>query len=296
MLSLSLFSLLINPSCAAVDEKYPVVESFESFTCPLTIPASWQDHGPLTFIPGLGNVDERCRITASRTPTRNVRIIPQEKSDWWQRNNMFMHAANPDRGLDTSCAENAIVLRRDMQEMWDDHCFAIVRKAGRWVVHVLWRGPSNEFETDYQNLELQPLADGVMPLLFCRFAMAILSKSLFQPRDGTRRLVTQAGNGETLAPSLPAPQHRGVLPAAGSRANGQDQGPKKRQRLAPGNDDDDDDTYDVYDHVDSEEAPERDVRGAYRATPAPWTRPKRSPSAEEDEAPTFVTGAFSPLV
>lgn len=107
-------------------------------------------------------------------PNANAHIIPQAQSEWWQRNSMFAFTVNADQGFDTKGPDDTILVRRDTHKMWDDHRFAIVPKAGKWVAHVLWNSPTVELEEEYHNLELQPLRGVSRYFPLCRFALAIL--------------------------------------------------------------------------------------------------------------------------
>lgn len=133
----------------SADDQYPIVPSYDNFLCPATLPDSWATN-PLiepATTDDVGKREQTCRVTASLLPNELAHIIPQAQSEWWQRNNMFAYTANPDLSSDTRCADNAILLRRDLHKMWDHHRFAIVPKAGKWVIHVLWKSPSDELET-----------------------------------------------------------------------------------------------------------------------------------------------------
>lgn len=74
----------------------------------------------------VGSRDQICRVTASELANVIAHIIPQAQSEWWQRNIIFMYTANPDLSSDTRCAENAILLRRDIRKLWDDNRFALI--------------------------------------------------------------------------------------------------------------------------------------------------------------------------
>ncbi|OAQ58068.1 HNH endonuclease domain-containing protein [Pochonia chlamydosporia 170] len=213
------------------DDRYPVVPSFDNFPCPLELPDSWcEDLAPIeqSSVDDVGKRDQICRVTGSSLPNENAHIIPQAQSEWWQRNSMFAYTVNADQGFDTKCADNTILVRRDTHKMWDDHRFAIVPKAGKWVAHVLWNSPTVELEEYYHNLELQPLRGVSRYFLLCRFALAILSKSAFLSQGVPRRLITIVESGSTRVRSMSADEYRGMFNT--SRANSRSQSPKKRQR------------------------------------------------------------------
>lgn len=186
----------------------------------------------------VGKRDQTCRVTASTFANEIAHIIPQALSEWWQRNSMFAYAANPDLSADTRCADNAILLRRDLHKMWDDHRFAIVPKEGKWVIHGLWRSPSDELETMYHNLELQPLYGVARHFLLCRFALAIFSKSVFLNQSVPRRLLTLDREDAPQVQSMSSAEYRDLFPPA-RRANSRSTSPKKRARSARGNDEGD---------------------------------------------------------
>ncbi|CAH0033351.1 unnamed protein product [Clonostachys rhizophaga] len=220
------------------DEQYPIIPSFNNFLCPTTLPDSWAASSPLiepTTMDDVRNRDQTCRITASLVPNGIAHIIPQAQSEWWQSNSMIAYTANPELSTDTRCAENAILLRRDLHKLWDDHRFAIVPKAGKWVIHVLWKSPSEELEKKYHNLELQPLSGVARHFLFCRFALAILSKSIFLNQNVTRKLVTLDSEATPHVRSMSANEYRRLFSPA-RRANSRSQSPQKRQRSAQDND------------------------------------------------------------
>ncbi|OAA34635.1 hypothetical protein NOR_08393 [Metarhizium rileyi] len=213
------------------DDRYPIVPSFDNFPCPLELPDSWCEKlAPIeqSSVDDVGKRDQFCRVTGSSLPNENAHIIPQAQSEWWQRNTMFAYTINADQGFDTKCADNTILVRRDTHKMWDDHRFAIVPKAGKWVAHVLWNSPTVELEEEYHNLELQPLRGVSRYFLLCRFALAILSKSAFLSQGVPRRLITVVESGSIRVRSMSADEYRGMFNK--SRANSRSQSPKKRQR------------------------------------------------------------------
>ncbi|TQV90290.1 HNH endonuclease domain-containing protein [Cordyceps javanica] len=221
------------------DAQYPVVPSYENFRCPTTLPTSWATDSPHiepATTDDVGRRDLTCRVTASTLANEVAHIIPQALSEWWQRNSMFTYAANPDLSSDTRCAENAILLRRDLHKLWDDHRFAIVPKQGKWILHALWRSPSNELESEFHNLELQPLYGVARHFLLCRFALAILSKSVFLNQSVDRRLVTLDGEDTPRVQAMSANEYKNLF-ATARRANSRSQSPKKRPRETQGVDD-----------------------------------------------------------
>ncbi|EFY91834.1 hypothetical protein MAC_02119 [Metarhizium acridum CQMa 102] len=245
------------------DDRYPVVPSFDNFSCPPELPESWCEKvAPIeqSSVDDVGKRDQICRVTGSSLPNENAHIIPQAQSDWWQRNSMFAFTVNADQGFDTKCPDNTILVRRDTHKMWDDHRFAIVPKAGKWVSHVLWNSATVELEEEYHNLELQPLRGVSRYFLLCRFALAILSKSAFLSQGVPRRLITVSESGSTRVRSMSADEYRGMFSTG--RANSRSQSPKKRQRSTQNEEQGDENTEHPYTETPSDtdhnlEEPER---------------------------------------
>ncbi|KAL7928977.1 hypothetical protein V8C35DRAFT_316667 [Trichoderma chlorosporum] len=220
------------PESPSSDHQYPIVPSFDNFLCPTTLPDLWTT----SFIESttnndIRNRDQTCRITGSLLPNETAHIIPQAQAEWWQRNSMFTYTTNPDTSSDTFCADNAILLRRDVHKMWDDDHFTIVPKKAKWVIHLLRNTSSNELETQYHNLELQSLSGVARHFFFCRFALTIFSKSLFLSQNVSRELVTLNSDGTTQQRSFPANEYRELfLPVARANSRSQSPSPKKRPR------------------------------------------------------------------
>lgn len=219
--------------CIEGEEQYPVVPTFDEFLCPASLPPSYSSAPILpTSADDAIRRDVTCRITASALPNETAHIIPAAQSDWWQQNCMFLYTANPGRGQDTRCADNTILLRRDLHKMWDDHRFAVVPKAGKWVVHALWNFASAEIQERYHNLELQPLA-GVSPYFFlCRFAMAVFSKSPFLGQRVPRKLVIvdNEGSAGSQVRNMAADEYQRRFFKTGNRTDSGSRSPTKRQR------------------------------------------------------------------
>lgn len=213
-------------------EQYPVVPTFDHFLCPADLPASYTSASVLSSpADDVIRRDLTCRITACALPNETAHIIPASQNDWWQRNSMFLHTANPNQGLDTRCADNTILLRRDLHKMWDDDKFVIVPKAGKWVVHVLWNSSVADI-LEYHNLELQPLAGVSRHFFLCRFALALLSNSAFLGQRVPRKLfIVDDCSTEVQIRTMAADEYLRKF----SRATSRSQSPKKRQRSTPGN-------------------------------------------------------------
>lgn len=259
--------------CIEGEDQYPVVPNFDHFICPDILPP------PYTYAPILSSTgddavrrDRTCRITASSLPNETAHIIPSAQSDWWQRNRMpILYTGNAERGLDRS-AENTILLRRDLHKMWDDNKFAIVPKAGKWAVHVLWHSPIVEIQERYHNLELQPLADVSRHFFLCRFAMAVFSKSVFLIQKVPRKLVVVGDNGSNhvKVQNMAVDEYQQFCMTS-TRASSRSQSPKKRQRSAAGDLVDDGYTTEESEETGDDDSEEERGRPRKRKwSPSPW--------------------------
>ncbi|KAL6409837.1 hypothetical protein AUP68_06235 [Ilyonectria robusta] len=242
--------------CIEGEDQYPVVPNFDHFVCPDTLPPPYAS-APILSSTGDDAVrrDRTCRITASSRPNETAHIIPSAQSDWWQRNRMsILYTGNAERGLDRS-AENTILLRSDLHKMWDDNKFAIVPKAEKWAVHVLWHSPIVEIQERYHNLELQPLADVSRHFFLCRFAMAVFSKGVFLTQKVPTKLVFVGGNGSNhvRVQNMAVDEYQQFCMTS-TRASSRSQSPKKRQRSAAG-----DLVDDGYTTEESEETGDDDI-------------------------------------
>ncbi|KAK5998964.1 hypothetical protein PT974_01348 [Cladobotryum mycophilum] len=215
--------------------------------------------------------DVSCRITASTLPNETAHIIPAVQSPWWQRNSMFMHTTDPGRSLDTGCADNTILLRRDLHKLWDDNKFAIVPKQGKWVIHVLRNKPMGEIEKQYHNLELQPLAGVSQHFFLCRFALAIFSQSPFLSQRVPRKLVLVNSDTsmEPLVRTMTVDQYQSMFSTSARAGGSKSQSPKKRAKSATEEQSNDDyvtelSEDDSTDNETEEEEEEEEVRGRPR--------------------------------
>jgi hypothetical protein len=140
--------------------------------------------------------DEVCRITASHSPLEIAHIIPVKHAEWWLTNSMFRHAAEPASSMATDCCDNALLLRKDVHHLWDDHKFAMVPKKNKWACHVLANPPTTELRDKYHNLEMQPLAGVAPEFLFARFALGVFHHlNLFLQAGVERALVLLGAEG-----------------------------------------------------------------------------------------------------
>ncbi|KAK3934497.1 hypothetical protein QBC46DRAFT_273641 [Diplogelasinospora grovesii] len=179
--------------------KYPVVPSFDNFKFPSSLPPSWlPDANCLPRIePATSDKvpvrDETCRITCSSSPYEIAHIVPVKEAKWWRENAMFSHTPKPSDSMDTNCPENAMLMRKDIHYLWDTHKFAIVLKAGKWVLYVLENSTTDKLREKYHNLETQRLSKVARQFLFARFALAILNQQALFMKQGhacTLRVIT----------------------------------------------------------------------------------------------------------
>ncbi|RMJ05005.1 hypothetical protein CDV36_014323 [Fusarium kuroshium] len=216
------------------EDPYPVVPSFQHFVCPTTLPQPYCE-APIERSPGDDAIrrDDTCRISASSSPNETAHIIPASQSEWWRRNDMSQYTSAPEQLDNTRCAENTVLLRRDLHKLWDDGVFAIVPKQGKWVVHVLLNSPRVEIRERYHNLELQPLAGVRREYLVCRFALAIFSKSHFLNGSLPRKLVFVNADGERpneqVTRKFSAKEYQKEFPATSARSASRNPSPKRQR-------------------------------------------------------------------
>ncbi|PGH10631.1 hypothetical protein AJ79_05345 [Helicocarpus griseus UAMH5409] len=187
------------------------VPSFDHFRFPSNLPDSWSSNisAPIqrAAAGSISDRDRTCRITCSSLPNEVARIIPAPLEEWWERNSMFVHTARPWSGAFTNYPENAVLLRRDLRYIWDNHQFALVPKQGRWVVHILDNQTTDELQERYHNLETQPIMGVAREYLFARFALAILVQmSVFMKQESP-----QIDHAEGQDAAVKGLVHQGIL-------------------------------------------------------------------------------------
>ncbi|KAF4999337.1 hypothetical protein FDECE_11533 [Fusarium decemcellulare] len=216
------------------EDQYPVVPSFQHFVCPTTLPQPYRE-APIQRSSGDDAIrrDDTCRISASSFPNETAHIIPASQSEWWRRNDMSQYTSAPEQIDNTRCAENTMLLRRDLHKLWDDGVFAIGPKQGKWVVHVLLNSPRIEIQESYHNLELQPLAGVRREYLLCRFALAIFSKSHFWNGSLPRKLVFVDADGERpneqVTREFSAKEYQKQFPTTSARSASRNPSPKRQR-------------------------------------------------------------------
>ncbi|KAF7591070.1 hypothetical protein BBP40_002031 [Aspergillus hancockii] len=133
--------------------------------------------------------DRACRLTCSSLPNE-IALVPVVQEEWWRAKLMYLYTAQPETSVDTNCADNATLPRRDVHCLWDHPQFCIVPKQGRWVLHVLSSLATSELQERYHNVETLPLTGVAREFLFARFALANLSdKNLFPVQGDARKFV-----------------------------------------------------------------------------------------------------------
>ncbi|KAI0147254.1 hypothetical protein GGR57DRAFT_264073 [Xylariaceae sp. FL1272] len=204
---------------------YPIVPSFDHLRFPPQLPPSWAEPAA-AIAPGISDRvldrDRTCRVTSFSVSTEIGHVVPAAQEAWWRANAMFQYTARPERSVDTYCADNALLLRRDVHQLWDTHRLAFLPKRGRWVVHVLSCAPTTELQDCFHNLELQPLT-GVRP----EFLLA--EKTLLVKQRVDRTLVML---GEDRVPETKRLSGAECFALFGKPAQSRSQSPKKRSRSA----------------------------------------------------------------
>ncbi|KAH6631939.1 hypothetical protein F5144DRAFT_612484 [Chaetomium tenue] len=195
----------------SVDERYPIVPDFASFRFPHdNLPPSWLH--PSLVIPkatthqpregGFANIalarDISCRLTNHSLGTESAHLIPQTEFSWFADNAMFRYALWGDC-VTTDDPRNAVLLRSDIQTLFNAQRFVLVPKKGAWVSHVLYGSPNDEMATLYHNVELQPLKEVAVEFLLARFAWAVVTNLLQDP------ILLGFSFGEAIGCRRPAP-------------------------------------------------------------------------------------------
>lgn len=254
------------------EEKYPIVPTFDHFICPSSLPASYEAAPiALSSCDDAIRRDVTCRITGSALAYETAHVIPAAQGEWWRRNTMFRYMSNPDPGVNTRCANNTILLRRDLHKLWDDNKFAFVPKADQWIIHGLWN--SSEIQEAYHNRLIQPLS-GVSPYFFlCRFALAIFSRSPFLNQGVPRELIVVDVEDPSKQKILKMPiaEIQKNFATTNSRGTSRSQSPKKRQKSATedGAEDESAEEFGSEEDSDLENDNEEEVRG--RALKRKWS-------------------------
>lgn len=126
---------------------------------------------------GVHQRDVSCRVTASIDATENAHIIPRSEALWFISNGMNIYNfALRDRSPEAiDDVNNGILLRSDLQYMFDQKVFCPVVKAGKIVSHYLKR--TNEMGNLYHNAELRITGPSrPVEFLWTRFAWSILPR------------------------------------------------------------------------------------------------------------------------
>ncbi|KAM3426104.1 hypothetical protein NHJ13734_009660 [Beauveria thailandica] len=219
---------------------YPTVPSFEHFTFPHNnLPPTW--NAPELKLQSrprdtIHTRDKSCRITASVLGNEVAHLIPQKEDAWFAVNQMTMYAvrteASPSNA--TNDTSNALLLRSDLHQAFDNRQLVLVPKWGAWAIHVLSGLPGEELAAVYHNVPPQALSGLAVEYLFARFAWTVLGQTTFVRAGVARRLVLVGEDGRSHASDVSGKECRdGFLPALArgkSRSQSRSHSPKKRTR------------------------------------------------------------------
>ncbi|KAI5921042.1 hypothetical protein F4810DRAFT_679862 [Camillea tinctor] len=190
--------------------KYPTVPSFGHFQFPHNnLPSFWTS---LRFprpqnLPRLSSFDQAvlardvsCRISRNTLGTETAHLVPRAEEVWFSMNQMSQYSSQPEAlGANaTDDVRNAILLRSDLHGVFDQRRFALVPKAGVWVIHTLSGLPSDELASLYHNVTLQPLCGLAVEYVFARFAWTVLAQGTFLRAGVPRRLVVVEGEENVM--------------------------------------------------------------------------------------------------
>ncbi|KAE8372173.1 hypothetical protein BDV26DRAFT_274679 [Aspergillus bertholletiae] len=219
--------------CIEGETDYPIVPSFDNFHFPSILPDSWAEGISAPIQPAISDRvpdrDRTCRVTCSSLPNEIAHIIPAFQEGWWLSNSMFVHTSRPANSLDTSCPANAILLRRDVHYLWDQHRFSIVPKQRQWVLHVLSKFATDELQERYHNLELLPLIGVARQFLLAQFALTIFAdQNMFPVQGNARRLIIL----QDKVPHTKVFSGKDCIQLFGPSGKSRSRSPKKRQRSA----------------------------------------------------------------
>ncbi|KAJ3498356.1 hypothetical protein NLG97_g1186 [Lecanicillium saksenae] len=199
---------------------YPTIPSFEHFAFPHNnLPPTWNaPELKLLSRPRdtIHTRDKSCRITASVLGSEVAHLIPQKEDAWFAANQMTMYAvrteASPSNA--TNDTSNALLLRSDLHQAFDNRQLVLVPKWGAWAIHAL-SGLAVEY-------------------LFARFAWTVLGQTTFVRAGVARRLVLVGEDGRSHTSDVSGKECRdGFLPALArgkSRSHSRSRSPKKRTR------------------------------------------------------------------
>ncbi|TQV90283.1 HNH endonuclease domain-containing protein [Cordyceps javanica] len=228
------------PARDANADPYPTVPSFEHFVFPHNnLPPTW--NVPELKLPSrprdsIHTRDKSCRITASVLGNEVAHLIPQKEDAWFAANQMTMYAARTEASPSnaTNDTSNALLLRSDLHQAFDNRQLVLVPKWGAWAIHVLSGLPGEELAAVYHNVPPQALSGLAVEYLFARFAWTVLGQTTFVRAGVARRLVLVGEDGRSHTSDVSGKECRdGFLPALArskSRSHSRSHSPKKRTR------------------------------------------------------------------
>lgn len=180
--------------------------------------------------------DKSCRITASVLGNEIAHLVPQKEDAWFAANQMTMYAARTEASPAnaTNDTNNALLLRSDLHQAFDNRQLVIVPKWRAWAIHVLSGLPGEELAVVYHNVPPQALSGLAVEYLFARFAWTVLGQTTFVRAGVARRLVLVDEDGRSHTSNVSGKDCRdGFLPAltrGKSRSQSRSHSPKKRTR------------------------------------------------------------------
>ncbi|ATY66563.1 hypothetical protein A9K55_001115 [Cordyceps militaris] len=230
------------PGSAAPSPAYPVVPSFQHFRFPhARLPPSWlastlsipDKYGlpcAATLDAAVLARDVSCRLTASTLGTEAAHLIPRSENAWFLSNEMAQYTIRPSlpAAAATDDTANAILLSSHIHATFDQRCFAIAPKWGRWVIHTLIGTPAEELTAVYHNVELQQLTGLAVECIFARFAWSVVLQASFLSAGGPRWLSVIRADESVSKEIFMDLMSTYVLKLVGSKSRSYS--PKKRSR------------------------------------------------------------------
>ncbi|EGX88601.1 hypothetical protein CCM_08646 [Cordyceps militaris CM01] len=213
---------------------YPTVPSFKHFTFPHNnLPPTWK--APELTLPScprdtIHARDESCRITASVLGNEIAHLVPQKEDAWFDANQMALYAVRAEALTNaTNDTNNALLLRSDLHQAFDNRQFVFVPKWRAWAIHVLSGLPGEELAAVYHNVPPQALSGLAVEYLFARFAWTVLGQMMFVRTGVARRLVLLDEDGRSHTSDVSGKDCREDFLARGkSRSQSRSHSPKKR--------------------------------------------------------------------
>lgn len=175
--------------------------------------------------------DGSCRVTNAQDYVERAHLCPRSQAAWFGANNMAKYNLNQhlhdDHLVGDSC--NAVALRSDIHQAFDDRMLVFVPKESRWVVH--FTGITNSLGRLYHNTILV-LDPHISPkLLLARFAWTIFPNlAAFLTVGSDRKLRLRAKKEGRLQEEIQTIKFQEM--ATMGLARGRDPSPKQR-KIAP---------------------------------------------------------------